>query len=762
MLVLTFLVAGPVRALEAWERNLTRERATASDFGGVGLLQTRTARFAEDGRFTFGARFLSPYDLYYLSWQFLPWLEATFRYTKDELAGARYLDKSLDLKFRLLGETRRRPEIALGFQDVLGTGLFSGEYIVASKRLGDLDLSLGVVWGYGVGSDGLLPNPLTRLSGRFEKRVHNATGDPGFEALFRGPEMDLFGGVEYHTPIEGLSLKLEYDSNDYKREFHGKLTQGLPVNFGLTYKPWDWLETSVAYERGNQVMAHLALRVDLNGGAPPLKTADPPPPAVRRNTHAGRAPTLNRPDGDGTATAVAGSEPDSGTRRLASVPRGFDVEEAAVRPPAADASASASGLVAGRTADDLPTPKEARAMARKVFVALQVQGLTGVSFHLARGRATVVVTPGRSPETARNVGRAALVVARYTPPGVEEISVVIRARGIDLTSVTLVRRHLEDMALGSGSPEEALRSARIERPGRPLGDTVSVENDGVYPRFDWSLGPALRHHIGAPEHPYLFQLWARLSGGVEVLPGLRASATLGFDIYNDFDRISRGSKGGLEPVRSNLKEYLQEGEPYVLTGAQIDYVFSPAPDWYVRAAVGYLEWMFGGVSGEILYRRQDSRWAAGLELSHVWQRDFDQLLGFRDYDTTTGHVSLYYKLPWHGLEAAIHGGRYLARDWGATFQLARRFHSGIEFGGFFTLTDVSSAEFGEGGFDKGFFFRVPLNLLLPYSTRKTAGAVFRPLTSDGGQMVHTGPKLYAITGEGQLDALYRHPLGLRE
>lgn len=717
--ILACLAASPSRAQESWERNLTRERASAGDFGGVGLLQTRTARFPEDGLFTFGVTVLDPYDIYYLSWQFLPWLEATFRYSKSET-----FDKSLDLKFRLLEETRRRPEVALGFQDVLGTGLFSSEYLVASKRFGDLDLSLGVVWGYGVGGNGLFRNPFTWLSRHFDERTPNQTGDPGFKALFTGPEIDLFGGVEYHTPVEGLSVKVEYDPNDYEREPHGALDQDLPVNFGLTYRPWHWIEAGLAYERGNTVMARLTLRADFHTDARLPKPADPRPPKVERRARAERVPTLDRTDGTGTGAATGS--------------------------PAAHEAA-------GRE----QTPEEVRAVAEKVFAALPAQGLTGMTFRLARGRATVVVAPVRFPEPSRNVGRAARVVARHAPPGAEEISVVLRAQGIDLTTVTLIRRHLEDMALGSGSPEETLRSARVERP-RPLPpDALSVHNDHAYPRFDWSLNPVLRHHIGAPEHPYLFQIRAALSGGVEVLPGLRASADLGFDIYNDYHRISRGPKGQLEPVRTNAKEYLQQGK-HVLAGAQTDYVFSLAPDWYARAAVGYFESMFGGVSGEVLYRRQDSRWAAGVEVSHVWQRDFDQLLGFRDYDTTTGHVSLYYKLPWYDLEAAVHGGRYLARDWGATFQLARRFRSGIEFGGFFTLTNVSDAEFGEGGFDKGLFLRMPLDLLLPYSTRKSAGTVFRPLASDGGQMLVVGPKLYTVTGEGQLDALHRRPLGLRD
>lgn len=746
--ILSCLAATPAWAQESWERNLTRERASAGDFGGVGLLQTRTARFSEDGRFTFGAAFLHPYDVYSLSWQFLPWLEATFRYSKSET-----FDKSLDLKFRLLHETRGRPEVALGFQDVLGTGLFSGEYLVASKRFGDFDLSLGVVWGYGVGGDGLFRNPFTWLSDRFDERTVNTTGDPGFEALFTGREIDLFGGVEYHTPVEGLSVKVEYDPNDYEREPHGALDHDLPVNFGLAYRLWHWVEAGLAYERGNTVMARLTLRADFNADARPPKPADPRPPKVERRAHAERAPTLDR------TTGVVPT--DTGPVDDVQVHAAAADEYRRGRADGHGTGAPAGSPAAHEAADRQPVPEDARAIAEKVFAELPAQGLTGVAFRLARARATVVVAPMRFPEPSRNVGRAARVVARHAPPDVEEISVVLRARGIDLTAVTLVRRHMEDMALGSGSPEETLRSARFERP-RPLPpDALSVRNDHAYPRFDWGLNPAIRHHVGAPEHPYLFQLRAQLSGGVEVLPGLRASADLGFDIYNEYDRISRGPKGQLEPVRSNVKEYLQQGR-HVLAGAQADYLFSLAPDWYARAAVGYFETMFGGVSGEVLYRRQDSRWAAGVEVSHVWQRDFDQLLGFRDYDTTTGHVSLYYELPWHDLEAAVHGGRYLARDWGATFQLSRRFRSGIEFGGFFTLTNVSDAEFGEGGFDKGLFFRVPLNLLLPYSTRESAGTIFRPLTGDGGQMLAVGPKLYEVTEEGQLDALHRRPLGLRD
>ena len=47
----------------------------------------------------------------------------------------------LNIKLRLLKETAHVPELALGFRDLGGTGLFSSEYLVASKRWYDVDLA---------------------------------------------------------------------------------------------------------------------------------------------------------------------------------------------------------------------------------------------------------------------------------------------------------------------------------------------------------------------------------------------------------------------------------------------------------------------------------------------------------------------------------------------------------------------------------------------------------------------------------------------
>ena len=114
-------------------------------------------------------------------------------------------------------ESAYLPEVALGFRDIGGTGLFSSEYLVASKRHGDLDFSLGIGWGY-MGSSGNIGNPFNALSSRFKTRVSETTwGGANFGRLFRGPAA-LFGGVQWRTPWDPLTLKLEYEGNDYKNE----------------------------------------------------------------------------------------------------------------------------------------------------------------------------------------------------------------------------------------------------------------------------------------------------------------------------------------------------------------------------------------------------------------------------------------------------------------------------------------------------------------------------------------------------------------
>ncbi|MEG2568008.1 MAG: YjbH domain-containing protein, partial [Acinetobacter sp.] len=127
---------------------------TQSDFGGVGLLQMPTARMAPEGEFSFNYMDNQEYRRWSLSMQPFDWLEATLRYTDIRTrlysndvnfsGDQTYKDKGLDVKARLWNESTLRPQVSVGLRDVMGTGLFDSEYVVASKRYENLDFTLGM------------------------------------------------------------------------------------------------------------------------------------------------------------------------------------------------------------------------------------------------------------------------------------------------------------------------------------------------------------------------------------------------------------------------------------------------------------------------------------------------------------------------------------------------------------------------------------------------------------------------------------------
>lgn len=120
------------------------------------------------------------------------------------------------------------------------------------------------------------------------------------------------------------------------------------------------------------------------------------------------------------------------------------------------------------------------------------------------------------------------------------------------------------------------------------------------------------------------------------------------------------------------------------------------------------------------------------------------LFGFRDHDVFTGHASAYFDLAGDYF-AQVDVGRYLARDWGATFTLNREFNNGFKIGGFFTLTDVPFDDFSEGSFDKGIRIEIPLSWLTGKPSRATTGQTIRPVLRDGGARLMVRNRLYEYT-----------------
>ncbi len=193
--------------------------------GQSGLINMPDARLEADGTFRFGTGNSDPYLTAWASISFLPQLELSARFTRiDKVPGftnqyqssyGNYKDKTFDAKLLLLEETEYLPAVSLGVQDFLGTRLFGAEYLAASKRVGNLDATLGVG----------------------KKRIDGA-----------------FAGLRYRpSAYPDWAVVAEYDANDYRRDLgaeqSGAAQRGKGLSYGLEYR-WGWLGAQLSWQGG--------------------------------------------------------------------------------------------------------------------------------------------------------------------------------------------------------------------------------------------------------------------------------------------------------------------------------------------------------------------------------------------------------------------------------------------------------------------------------------------------------------------------------
>ena len=248
-----------------------------ANWGGTGLMETPTARVQREGRARFGVSQANPYRYYYGSMSVFSGLEVGGRVTQllgvpgfaDNTDYGDYKDKAIDVKYQFLSEGRWRPAMALGLMDPHGTRLFTSQYVVASKQIYPFDFTIG----FGNGRFGKQPLPQHSEGGKVEILTDNAA--------WRS-DGQFFGGVQY-AASDRLSLMVEYNPIPYEKQiFDPAVGSGLyftePVpsrfNFGLRWRPREWLETAISYQRGNQLGVNLSAAFDM--GVPMIPLYDYP------------------------------------------------------------------------------------------------------------------------------------------------------------------------------------------------------------------------------------------------------------------------------------------------------------------------------------------------------------------------------------------------------------------------------------------------------------------------------------------------------
>ena len=354
----------------------------------------------------------------------------------------------------------------------------------------------------------------------------------------------------------------------------------------------------------------------------------------------------------------------------------------------------------------------------------------------------------------RPVGRTARIVEALSADTVKRINISPMNGDIEVATISLDRQEIRQYREFQSSSNELFAKSKMSSSSEiPLYQSAEFIPRTDFPEFNWVMSPSLKHQIGGPEAFYLGQLLWQTDLSLKLARKVTLFSSFGLNIYDTFNNLANPSQSSIPRVRSDIQKYLQQGKNN-LKRLNLEYMSSPYKDLFIRADIGYLEEMFAAVGGEILYRPFDKKFALGVELHKVKQRGYKQRLSFLDYENYTGHFSFYQNLP-SGTLLKISAGEYLAGDKGVTADISRRFSTGFTLGIFATKTNLSDEEFGEGSFDKGFYFSIPVKLF--YADFRTGNISFglHPLTKDGGAMLNVPNKLYGIVGDTNSHSLQR-------
>ena len=324
--------------------------------------------------------------------------------------------------------------------------------------------------------------------------------------------------------------------------------------------------------------------------------------------------------------------------------------------------------------------------------------------------------------------------------GVNKVIETANSIGLELTQFThsnlqVVEEIIKQAGKDSGVEKDIKKNLKIVNLDAitEFDDSFEENSNVIYERekksqFNTKTGLKFRPFIASREEFFKGALLLENDSEYIILDNLMLNVNLKYSLADNFDDLRYPPLNTFPAqVRSDIKQYLKNMDEGILIGrAQIDYFISPHKDHHLMFTGGILEDMFSGFGFEYLYFKNDTNYSVGFELFNAKKRDYDWGFGTLDYQNVTGHLNFHYRN--YGLipfDMKLSYGEYLAGDVGTTIELSRSYDNGMVFGVFASNTDVSEEQFGEGSFDKGIFFNIPIyGNLINYT--------WRPLTKDPG------------------------------
>ena len=243
-----------------------------NNHGIIGLINTPSARFYDEASFGITAYDGTPDQKITLTSFPYDWMEASFFYTNiknkpycseisNRACQQNYKDKGFNFKLRLK-EEGILPAIAVGINDIAGTGFYSSEYLVASYGINKTDFHVGIGWGELNGSNDF-NNPLSYIYDGFNSRptkLEDKGGQFQPSRYFSGKSVSAFYGLS-HVINERLIIKIETDTvntpglvgyKDSKQKLSYGMDFAINSNFSL----------GISFERGNDYSIRFIYKKD--------------------------------------------------------------------------------------------------------------------------------------------------------------------------------------------------------------------------------------------------------------------------------------------------------------------------------------------------------------------------------------------------------------------------------------------------------------------------------------------------------------------
>lgn len=679
-------------------------------YGSTGLITLPSGRLGLEGDLTFGLNYNDDVSRMFGTFSPTNWLEGSFLYSffepehlLNENLGNK-VDRAGAVKLRLLPETKLFPSVAVGVADILGTGVQSSEFLAASKRVGPFDATIGLGWGELAG-DGDFSNPLIEIDDRFRYRSAGNGEGALITDLFSGSSVGVFGGLNVNTFIPGLSLQIEYDPRLYSgNSFESAYAVDSQINLGATYSFGD-SQIHASWQRGNTFALGFNSNLQLNKNFG-FSTRD-------------YYSNLSVSDELRAINKQLDLALENGDMKRAMILR---IERAKLSAEAIQKSLESNNIG---------------------VVSVEAYGSSGLM---------AIVQNNDFVNVSDMIKLALNIMDFYSPESVEKLSVVVSKSRDPLSAITVNRddvRNLDQLELSDLDGLD-LDLSVLEHVRKEL---FVKQQEGT--SFTFGITPRLTSIYGYSDQFASAQLG--VVGEVEAFlsDNTKIAGSLGVALWDNFETLTARSDSEIERVRSRQVEYMQGREVLYLPVLYANHSWSPTKNWLAGLSAGYLESGFAGVSGEVLWAPSDSPLALGVDLNYVAQRapSNDQYAWAPSYElesyrTWTGHATLYGIAPeieslgLSNIDFSLSAGRYLAGDFGGTLEVGKTFNNGTRVSVFATLTDVSSEEFGEGGFDKGITVSMPIDIFTGKKTRKRRGVTYRPISGDGGAKLSRPEPLY--------------------